>query len=156
MAALRLAFVELDMQKLFITAAFAVALTVPTVAQEMTGVEHNGSLMLLTRDEDGHTEIKYDTPHAGLPVAKGALLFTGTYDFKRNVFTGTAYVFKRGCEPAPYPVFGSQTGPGIVLIGDAPVRDLHSCAILGSVGVTRATLNNKNVRLVFAFESEGE
>jgi hypothetical protein len=116
--------------------------------QEMAPVFHNGSRAIFTRSGDGHVEIRYDAPRQGLPVQPGTLLFSGTYDTKHELYSGVAYIFKRGCEPTPYPVAGTNAGPGIVLIGAAPRRDPHSCAILG------ATLSGENARLVFEYERE--
>jgi hypothetical protein len=115
-------------------------------AQEMTILQHNGSLMLMTRDK-GHVEIRYETPRMGVPVLQGALLFSGTFD-GRGIFAGTAYTFKRGCSPAPYPVVGQEAGPGIILIGDAPQRKPGSCDVLGNVS------QGKNAKLVFEYEPE--
>jgi len=167
------------MRKLFMTAALVLALTAPAAAalslkirvaqaevtvlasapvpDEMAPVLHNGSLMIMTRSSNGHVEIRYEQPRAGMPVTKGALVFTGQYDGKRNTYTGVAYMFKRGCEPAPYPVDGAMTGPGVILSGSPPIRDRHSCAILGEVPFSRfAAESNKNMRLVFEFEPEGD
>jgi hypothetical protein len=122
------------------------ALATPAASQEMTLVFHNGSRTLFTRD-NGHVEIRYETPRAGLPVSAGTLLFEGQYD-GRGSYTGTAYLFKRGCEPIPYAVAGKESGPGIVLMGVSPRRDPRSCAIIGD------TANGKNSRLVFEYEFE--
>jgi hypothetical protein len=115
---------------------------------EMTPVFHNGSRAIFTRSIDGHVEIRYDTPRPGLPVQSGTLLFSGTYDTRHGRYSGTAHIFKRGCEPAPYAVTGMESGPGIVMVGIAPTRDPHSCALTGG------TLNSKNSRLVFEYERE--
>jgi hypothetical protein len=117
-------------------------------AQEMALVLHNGSLAIFTRDDRHQVEIRYEQPRPGLPVAKGTLLFSGTYDNKRGYYSGTAYTFKQGCDPAPYAVSGKDSGPGIVLVGIAPHRDPHSCAVIGDV------VSGKNSRLVFEFEPE--
>jgi hypothetical protein len=107
---------------------------------------HNGSVTLFTRN-NGHVEIRYETPRPGLAVREGTLLFSGTYD-QLGYYSGTAYTFKQGCEPAPYAVAGKDSGPGIVLVGVAPRRDPHSCAVTGDA------VNGKNSRLVFEFEPE--
>ena len=121
---------------------------------------HNGSGMAVTQSFNGsiaHVEIRYDKPHAGLSATPGTLLFTGTYDGKRNWYSGVAYVFKKGCPPEPYPVIGIQGGPGIVLLGSPPIRDQNSCAIVGYVPETRDSMDHdKRVRLVFEFEPEGD
>jgi hypothetical protein len=115
--------------------------------QEMMPIFHNGSRAIFTRT-DGHVEIRYDAPRPGLPVQSGTLLFSGNYDTKTGRYAGTAYVFKRGCEPAPYAVTGKESGPGIVMIGIAPTRASSSCALTGE------TLNGKNARLIFEYERE--
>lgn len=125
-----------------IAACFASAAS----AQEMTLLFHNGSRALFTRDNN-KVEIRYDAPKRGLPVREGTLLFTGASDSKGN-YRGVAYTFKRGCDPAPYPVTGKDVAGGIILMGAAPVRDPHGCAITGS------TRTSSNARLVFDYEIE--
>ena len=106
---------------------------------------HNGSTMLI-HEKAGR--IVYEEPKASIAatVPKGTLLFEGTFD-RKNV-RGTAYVFKRGCLPAPYNVSGrieNKTGLGsrLVLTGAAPKRDPNSCMIVGE------TTRSPNARLVF-------
>jgi hypothetical protein len=82
-----------------------------------------------------------------LPVVEGTIVFKGTRDGHGNYF-GTAYTFKKGCDAAPYPVAGKDTGGVIVLTGAAPHRDPHSCAIIGD------TQYGKNSRLAFEFEPD--
>lgn len=115
-------------------------------AQEMTPVFHNGSRALFTRDK-GKVEIRYDIPKRGLSVREGTLLFSGTWDGRGN-YSGVAFTFKRGCEPAEYPVTGKDTPDGIVLVGAAPVRDPRGCTVLGS------SSTGANARLVFEYEFE--
>jgi len=134
------------MQRTMLLAVCLSAAAMPATAQEMGPIFHNGSRALFTRD-NGHVEIRYDSPRPGLPVREGTLLFEGTYD-KRGFYSGTAYTFKRGCEPAPYAVAGKDSGPGIVLMGVAPHRDPHSCAVIGD------SVSGRNSRLVFEFEPE--
>jgi hypothetical protein len=166
---------ELDMCKLFTVAALALAFASPASADlllkvraeapavvtlDATYMMHNGSGMAVTQSFNGsiaHVEIRYDKPHAGLSATPGTLLFAGTYDGKRNWYSGVAYVFKKGCPPEPYPVTGIQGGPGIVLLGSPPIRDQNSCAIVGYVPETRDSMDHdKRVRLVFEFEPEGD
>ena len=64
-------------------------------------LDHGGSLMDLTRAEDGKIEIRYREPRAGLFVSQGALLFKGSAD-KAGRISGVAYTFKPSCSPAPY------------------------------------------------------
>ena len=116
------------------------------MAQEKTILQHNGSLVLMTR-EKGHVEIRYETPREGLSLQQGTLLFSGNNDGRGN-YIGTAYTFKRGCQPAPYLVVGKEAGPGIVLVGSAPQRDPRSCDVVASAAT------GKNARLVFEYEPE--
>ena len=81
--------------------------------QQMMPVFHNGSRAIFTKNDDGHVEIRYDAPRPGLPVESGTLLFSGTFDIKTGRYLGTAYIFKRGCVPAPHAVTGREHGPGI-------------------------------------------
>jgi hypothetical protein len=134
------------MQRIALAVGLLAAAMVPAGAQEMAPVLHNGSLALITKN-DGHVEIRYETPRPGLPVVAGTLLFSGKVD-GRGSYTGTAYVFKRGCEPAPYAVAGKDSDPGIVLMGVAPRRDPRSCAVIGDAS------QGKNARLVFEYERE--
>jgi len=134
------------MRKVVNSIVAALVLSSPASAQEMTLLFHNGSRTIYTRDK-GRVEIRYETPKAGLSVKEGTLLFSGVSDSRGN-YSGTAYTFKSGCEPAPYPVAGKESGPGIVLVGVAPRRASHSCAIIGD------TVTGKNARLVFEYEAE--
>ena len=95
---------------------------------------HNGSTMVVN-EQTGR--IVYEEPKASIAgtVPKGAILFEGKFDGKR--ISGTAYVFKKGCDPAPYQVSGRVEdrkgfGSRIVLTGPAPKRDRNSCAIIGT------------------------
>lgn len=95
---------------------------------------HNGSTMLI---HERNGRIVYEEPKASIAgtIARGAILFEGRFEGK-NV-AGTAYVFKRGCDPAPYQVSGriqERRGAGslLVLTGQAPKRDRNSCAIVGT------------------------
>jgi hypothetical protein len=128
------------------------------VTLDATYVMHNGSGMAMTQSFNGsiaHVEIRYDKPRVGISATPGTILFTGTYDGKRNWYSGVAYVFKKGCPPEPYPVTGIQGGPGIVLLGSPPIRDQNSCVIVGYVPETRDSMDHdKRVRLVFEFEPE--
>jgi hypothetical protein len=91
---------------------------------------HNGSEVLI--DERAGV-IRYDVPKASIraAVSKGTVLFRGTFAATGAV-TGTAYVFKAGCEPAPYAVSGQSKGSTITLKGNAPRRDPNSCAVTGT------------------------
>jgi hypothetical protein len=140
---------ELHMRNLVTAAAFTIALTAPASADLIVGVRaeapapvtpdttnmmHNGSEVAVTQDFNGavgKTQIAYSKPRAGLSATPGTLLFTGTYDSKRNWYQGYAFVFKKGCDPIAYGVTGTQTGAGIALVGPAPRRATNSCEIEG-------------------------
>lgn len=103
---------------------------------------HNGSLMLITVCDGGHTVIEYENPRAGMRrqgVTPGTLLFQGTSG-NGNQVSGNAYVFRRGCAPAGYWVSGrwSNNGRRLVMNGQAPVRS-SNCSIR----------RHRNDRLVF-------
>jgi hypothetical protein len=97
--------------------------------------DHNGSAMVI--DPNAGT-IVYREPKKSLAgtAKSGALLFKASapwdpYDGKAIV-RGTAYVFKKGCEPAPYEVSGRQEGwHTLVLKGAAPVRAKNGCKVVG-------------------------
>lgn len=103
--------------------------------------DHNGSQVLV--DERSGT-IRYDVPKASIrsAVRKGTVLFKGSFASNGSV-SGTAYVFKAGCEPAPYTVAGWSKGSTITLKGTAPRRDPNSCSVLGT------TSNGANTTLKF-------
>jgi hypothetical protein len=109
-------------------------------------LDHNGSLMMLTRSNDGDVDIKYWTPREGLPVTSGTLLFHGRADSAGRL-TGTAYTFKPGCAPASYTVHGERKDGVLELTGAAPQRSRSSCAI------TAITTNASNSRLIFNNEA---
>lgn len=96
---------------------------------------HNGSEVLI--DERAGV-IRYDVPKASIraAVSKGTVLFRGTFAASGAV-TSTAYVFKAGCEPAPYAVSGHSKGSTITLKCNAPRRDANSCAVTGTTARAR-------------------
>lgn len=112
---------------------------IPEEAAKVTPVrkyDHNGSLM--TVDFEKGT-IRYTRPKAAIAgtVQPETLLFEGTFTRESEVddrmsIQGTAYVFKKGCDPAPYPVTGALSGSAISLWGSAPSRTKNSCAVLGT------------------------
>jgi len=95
--------------------------------------QHNGSYMLVNEKVG---RIIYEEPKALIAgtIKKGDVLFEGTFSGK--TVSGTAFVFKKGCAPAPYAVSGRMEshsgGSRIVLSGPAPKRDKNSCAIVGT------------------------
>ncbi len=128
------------MQRITSLAAIAFATTIAQAsAAGLDGSlwNHNGSTVLV---DEARGRIVYDEPKAAIAgtVRSGTLLFEGRFNGKR--ISGTAYVFKKGCEPAAYPVSGMMEdnpkgfGSRIVLTGPAPKRDKASCAIIGSTG----------------------
>ena len=109
--------------------------------------DHNGSEMLVN---SGDGVITYFKPKASIydTIKVGTLLFKADaewdlYDDAAEI-AGTAYVFKKGCEPAPYRVKGHHAGwHTIVLKGAAPVREKNGCKVI-------AYKMNGNPRLVFS------
>lgn len=97
--------------------------------------DHNGSAMIVNPNAG---TIVYRDPKKSISgmVKPGALLFKAAspwdaYDDKALI-KGTAYVFKRGCNPAPYAVSGRQKGwHTLVLKGAAPVRAKSGCNVIG-------------------------
>ena len=92
---------------------------------------HNGSQMLIRADDT----IVYLRPKASLRglVTDGIMLVEGKWE--EDVYTGTAYAFKKGCPPAPYKVRGSTVQKGnrldLVLEGEGPLRDPGGCDVIG-------------------------
>ena len=114
---------------------------------------HNGSSMSITKSGP-NLRIVYDSPRTGIRnqgVRRGTVLFRG--QMHGNRIRGTAYTFKRGCQPASYNVSGrhfiNEGGYGtIVLSGAAPIRE--GCEV---VGYTR---NSSNARLEFGWAGSGD
>ena len=131
-------------------AAAAFALTSLTAGPaparaDWEGVEldHNGSTVTFTASR-GTIVYSWVKPSLRGTIAEGDVLFRGKIDMTQGKISGTAYVFKRGCAPAPYAVTSVKTQLGNVkLVGAAPVRDPKSCAIIGS------SLSSKNAVLEF-------
>lgn len=106
--------------------------------------DHNGSDM---RVDPGAGTIVYEKPKKSISgtVKPGALLFKASapwdpYD-DGVVIKGTAFVFKKGCEPAPYEVSGRQQGwHTLVLKGAAPVREKNGCKVVGYKTTGNSTL----------------
>lgn len=94
---------------------------------------HNGSDMLV---DEAYGEIRYDKPKASIAkaVKPGDVLFRGTFN-KDGTVEGTAFAFKVGCDPAPYPVTGRYPNPAtfkngrMVLQGPGPKRKDGSCEV---------------------------
>ncbi|MBD2745715.1 hypothetical protein IC232_03300 [Microvirga sp. BT688] len=95
---------------------------------------HNGSGMYVNK---GAGTIRYAAPKASIAgtVKEDTVLFRG--EFKnapgleaRGTVSGIAFVFKKGCEPAPYQVVGTYDASTVTMKGAAPRRAKDSCAIL--------------------------
>ncbi|WP_156368896.1 hypothetical protein [Methylobacterium sp. Leaf100] len=90
---------------------------------------HNGS-MVFADPEKGL--IVYHEPKASIRdvVPHGTVLFRGRLDVNRPV-VGTAYAFKAGCPPAPYPVTGTYSDHAytLKLRGAGPIR--RGCEVVG-------------------------
>ena len=95
--------------------------------------------------------IVYDRPRQGLSVKPGTVLFQGepwsTDNADRVTIRGKAYVYRRGCEAAPYQVRGlyhQMYGISMMIFeGAAPWRAKESCDIVGH------DVSSSNARLEF-------
>lgn len=94
------------------------------------GYDHNGSVMWTALSEG---LIVYAEPKAAVRdvVKPGTVLFRGKPFRQGGHLEGTAYAFKKGCAPAPYPVRGSYSRDNarITLRGAGPVR--QGCDVVG-------------------------
>lgn len=87
--------------------------------------DHNGSLMLYERCDNGRVTMSYLQPRQGLAdqgVRKGTLLFDGT-ESKGGQISGRMRAFTKGCPALPYPASGGRYKGTIELNGRKPVRD---------------------------------
>lgn len=101
---------------------------------------HNGSLMSIDPDLG---IITYHNPKYK-SIKQNTVLFRGSISFEYGVPTrGMAYVFKSGCEPQPYAVFGFINGDSLTLEGKAPVWD--------GCNVKSYSSKSKNAKLIFDF-----
>lgn len=95
-------------------------------------VDHNGSIMAVSASEG---TIRYQRVREGLRgfIADGTILFEGEPWQPGGAFGGVAYTFRKGCEPAPYPVVASYQGyeERLTLKGEAPIRAEGGCAVIG-------------------------
>ena len=102
---------------------------------------HNGSQMLL-QSNGSERIITYLVPRPGISARPGQVLFRGRR--AGNRYTGTAFLFRRGCPPAPYRVSGQvHSETRLVLQGPSPIRS--GCQITGF------TTRSSNSRLVFTY-----
>jgi hypothetical protein len=93
---------------------------------------HNGSVMTLSSNGDSRRFV-YQQPREGMldvGVSPGTTLFEGSR--QGNRYSGTAYIFSPGCNPAPYAVSGTVSNDErtIVMRGKAP-RINDGCGIKG-------------------------
>ncbi|WP_247877645.1 hypothetical protein [Brucella pituitosa] len=109
--------------------------------------DHNGSLMLV---DHKNGIIAYKSPKKSIrgTISPGQVLFKGhpwDYFATGRPIEGTAYVFKKGCSPAPYRVKGQLEGTWhtLVLRGAAPVRKKGSC------NIEKYSLTSPNAELRF-------
>jgi hypothetical protein len=107
-------------------------------------LDHNGSMVELTRSNQGLVEIRYREPRKALQIQPNTLLFEGK-DVD-GTLTGSAYEFKTGCSPAGYRVTGRRQNGVLVLEGSAPHRDKSSCRVISTLA------NSKNAKLEFNFD----
>lgn len=95
--------------------------------------DHNGSSMRFVTPSSGQLSIIYEEPRAGISstVRSGDVLFSGVRN--GNDVYGQAFVFKRGCLPAPYAVRGDvriiNNRLVLTLRGAAPQR--RGCRVVG-------------------------
>lgn len=95
--------------------------------------DHNGSEMVV---DAAKGVIVYARPKASIAgtVKPGTVLYRGrpwSLDPRSVPIRGTAFVYKKGCAPAPYEVRGEYRGQAFNLSGAAPVRSKTSCDITG-------------------------
>ncbi len=102
---------------------------------------HNGSQMLLESSGNSRV-ISYLHPRRGISARPGQILFQGHR--VGNQYVGTAYTFRRGCQPAPYEVSAVlKSETRIVLRGASPKRS--GCRVIGY------TNRSGNAKLVFTY-----
>ncbi len=94
---------------------------------------HNGSLMRLIADGVTRTMV-YEEPRDGMAKAgarQGSVVFEGTRT--GNSYSGTAYIFAKGCKPRGYQVSGeiAEGERRITLHGLAP-RLTSTCKLMGT------------------------
>ncbi len=102
-------------------------------------IGHNGSLMF---NHQRQHVIVYAAPKPSLSgtVTEDTVLVRG-WEVPNEWFSGVAYTYKKGCDPAPYLVSGHYQGGNLTLTGKAPVRE--GCNVVGYNAKT------PNAKLVF-------
>lgn len=115
------------------------AMAMPVPKTEV--LDHNGSIMIVDYQEE---TIRYLIPRRSLAVESVQMSFAGRIEY-RGAAEGVAYVYKRGCGFAMYPVKGGYDAsvPGYVLVGAAPIREKGGCRVVGY------TMKSANARLVY-------
>jgi hypothetical protein len=111
--------------------------------------DHNGSIVIVDHKRG---MIVYKQPRKAIAgtIKAGDVLFKGEpwdqYEMGRSI-RGTAYIFKKGCDPAPYRVEGGfrMSWHTIVLKGVAPVRAKGSCEVTGYNGDGNSSLEFQNL-----------
>ncbi|UHS59194.1 hypothetical protein [Agrobacterium vaccinii] len=100
---------------------------------------HNGSVMF---NHQRQHIIVYAQPKPSLnaSIKEGTVLVRG-WEVPNEWFSGVAYTYKKGCDPAPYFVSGHYQGIKLVLSGKAPVRE--GCLVVGY------SEKSPNAKLVF-------
>jgi hypothetical protein len=93
---------------------------------------HNGSTVYLVA-QGASREFHYEQPRVGITnegARKGTLLFKGVS--REGNYQGTAYIFKRGCRPAPYQVSGPilDDSRRVLMRGNAPKLN-ERCQVTG-------------------------
>jgi uncharacterized protein YecT (DUF1311 family) len=113
--------------------ALATLGTSPLAAAESTW-NYNGSSVLLVED-GGSVTVTYIEPRPMLKkenVKQGTVLLKASLD--GSTLKGTSYVFRGGCDPAPYEVTGRYVSGGsqrtLELEGVVPRRAVDSCALI--------------------------
>jgi hypothetical protein len=98
---------------------------------------HNGSTVYLVA-QGASREFHYEQPRPGITnegPRKGTLLFKGVA--REGNYEGTAYIFKRGCRPAPYQVSGPilDDSRRVLMRGNAPKLN-ERCQVTGHAADT--------------------
>lgn len=113
--------------------------------------DHNGSDVLVVADKG---LIVYRRPKSSIAgiVKPGTVLFRAApWDSAATgPLKGIAYVFKKGCAPAPYEVRGRFDADEFTLTGASPMRAKASCAVTGK----SASSANASLRFVGTWGDE--
>jgi len=112
--------------------------------------DHNGSRMDVDYERGAITYRSVKPSLRGF-IKPGFVVFAGEIE-KGGAVKGTAYIFRKNCEPAPYAVTGRYEAslPGYVLSGAAPIREKGACRVTGY------SIEGGNTRLEFVDLSPNE